>query len=43
MDSVLLRLTWFLGFLRLIFAVPRMQAIRDEARLDDGIAIFVHY
>lgn len=46
MTSILLRLTCFLGFLRLIYAVPTMQAIRDEARLDDGtlsVAAFVHY
>ena len=34
--QLLLRLTCFLGFLHLIYAVPTMQAIRDEARLDDG-------
>lgn len=46
MTSILLRLICFLGFLRLIYAVPSMQAIRDEARLDDGtlgVAAFVHY
>lgn len=46
MHSILLKLTWILGFLHLIFAVPTMQAIRDESRLDDGmfnVAVFVHY
>ena len=36
MDSLLLRLGWIFIFLEAIFAVPTMNAIRDEARLDDG-------
>jgi hypothetical protein len=36
MDSILLRLIWVLGCLQLIYAVPNMQAIRDEQKLDDG-------
>ena len=44
MDSLLLRLAWVFIFLHLIQAVPTMNAIRDESRLDDGkllIALFL--
>jgi hypothetical protein len=38
MESLLLRLSWILIFLQVIFAVPTtMNAIRDEVRLDDGM------